>query len=135
MTLPLTFLAAAIAATAPNGEAACRDAAQPAAPKCRYAGDGLVDGRPAARWRGFNLLEMFHMGRGAKPGEFLESDFRMMHEWGFNFARLPMDYRFWIVDDDWNKIDESAVAHIDRAIALGRKWGVHVQVCMHRCPG
>ena len=134
---------AAICAAAASGTgsvfAAARAASiqQPcaAAPKCRYAGDGLADGRPAARWRGFNLLEMFHMGRGAKPGEFLESDFRMMHEWGFNFARLPMDYRFWIVDGDWNRIDESAVAHIDRAISLGRKWGVHVQVCMHRCPG
>ena len=135
MTLPISFLAAAIAATAPNGEAVCRDAVTPTAPKCRYAGDGLADGRPAVRWRGFNLLEMFIKNRDAKPREFLESDFRMMHAWGFNFARLPMDYRFWIVDGDWNRIDESAVEHIDRAIALGRKWGVHVQVCMHRCPG
>ena len=34
-------------------------AAQPV-PKCRYAGDGYDDGRPAVRWRGFNLLEMFY---------------------------------------------------------------------------
>ena len=132
-----TLLAAASGTGSVFAAARAASIQQPcaAAPKCRYAGDGLADGRPAARWRGFNLLEMFHMGRGAKPGEFLESDFRMMHEWGFNFARLPMDYRFWIVDGDWNRIDESAVAHIDRAISLGRKWGVHVQVCMHRCPG
>ena len=107
---------------------------EPFVPKCRLA-DACDDGRPAVRWRGFNLLEMFIKGKNAKPREFLESDFRMMHDWGFNFARLPMDYRFWIVDGDWEKIDESAVAYIDRAIALGRKWGVHVQVCMHRCPG
>ena len=112
--------------------AACTGAA---APQCRYAGDGFDDGRPSVRWRGFNLLEMFIKGKNAMPREFRESDFRMMHEWGFNFARLPMDYRFWIVDGDWEKIDESSVEYIDRAIALGRKWGVHVQVCMHRCPG
>ena len=114
---------------------ACAVCAGDAAPRCRYAGDGSDDGRPSVRWRGFNLLEMFIKGKNAKPREFRESDFRMMHGWGFNFARLPMDYRFWIVDGDWEKIDESAVAYIDRAIALGRKWGVHVQVCMHRCPG
>ena len=65
-----------------------------AAPRCRYAGDGFDDGRPSVRWRGFNLLEMFIKGKNANPREFLESDFRMMHGWGFNFARLPMDYRF-----------------------------------------
>jgi len=113
--------------------AAC--AAGDATPKCRYAGDGCADGRPSARWRGFNLLEMFIWRQGDKPRGFLESDFRMMHGWGFNFARLPMDYRFWIAEGDWERIDESAVEHIDRAIELGRKWGVHVQVCMHRCPG
>lgn len=109
-------------------------AAEVTAPKCRLA-DACDDGRPAVRWRGFNLLEMFYKGHNAKPREFLESDFRMMHDWGFNFARLPMDYRFWIIDGDWERIDETSVAYIDRAIALGRKWGVHVQVCMHRCPG
>ena len=107
-------------------------------PVCRYAaGEGAIDdGRPSVRWRGFNLLEMFIKGgKDEKPREFRESDFRMIRDWGFNFVRLPMDYRFWIVGDDWEKIDESSVAYIDRAIALGRKYGVHVQVCMHRCPG
>ena len=113
-------------------------AAEYTGPKCRYAvGEGAIqDGRPSVRWRGFNLLEMFIKGhKNAKPKEFVESDFRMMRDWGFNFARLPMDYRFWIKDGDWEKIDEDVVAYIDRAIALGKKYGVHVQVCMHRCPG
>ena len=28
-------------------------------------------------------------------GMFREDDFRWMRDWGFNFVRLPMDYRFW----------------------------------------
>lgn len=94
-----------------------------------------ADWRPKTRWRGFNLLEMFNREWSATPGEFRESDFRLIRDWGFNFVRLPMDYRYWIVDGDWERIDESAVRHIDRAVALGRTYGLHVQVCMHRCPG
>src|SRR5208282_5534413 len=48
------------------------------------------------RWRGFNLLEKFHIGSGRKP--FLEEDFRLISKLGFNFVRLPMDYRGWIKD-------------------------------------
>ena len=44
------------------------------------------------RWRGFNLLEKFHVAEN-KP--FLETDFQWMSEWGFDFVRLPMDYRCW----------------------------------------
>lgn len=94
-----------------------------------------ADWHPKSRWRGFNLLEMFNREWSVTPGEFRESDFRLIRDWGFNFVRLPMDYRYWIVDGDWERMDESVVRHIDRAIAFGRTYGVHVQVCMHRCPG
>ena len=30
-------------------------------------GDEIKDGRPSVRWRGFNLLEMFIMGKDRKP--------------------------------------------------------------------
>ena len=92
--------------------------------------------RPSVRWRGFNLLEMFIKGGpDSKPKEFREEDFQMIRDWGFNFVRLPMDYRFWIKDGDWEQFDESALQVIDRAIALGRKYGIHVHLCMHRAPG
>ena len=91
--------------------------------------------RPAERWRGFNLLEMFIWHEGVKMPEFQERDFRMMKEWGFNFARLPIDYRFWTHGGDWNNIDEEWVRPVDRAIELGEKYGIHVQVCLHRAPG
>ena len=46
------------------------------------------------RWRGFNLLEKFYRTSERKP--FLAEDFRLISKLGFNFVRLPMDYRIWI---------------------------------------
>ena len=101
-------------------------------------GDEMKDGRPSVRWRGFNLLEMFIMGNDRTPKEFREEDFQIIRDWGFNFVRLPMDYRYWIKDGDrknWEAFNENHLQYVDRAIALGRKYGVHVSINMHRCPG
>ena len=91
------------------------------------------DGRPTERWRGFNLLGMFV--KGHSPGNFAEEEFRLVSELGFNFVRLPMDYRFWIKDGDWEQIDEVKIAEIDKAVAYGKKYNLHVQLCFHRSPG
>jgi len=84
------------------------------------------------RWRGFNLLEKFMV---ANNRPFLESDFAWIAEWGFNFVRLPMDYRCWTEADDWTRFKEATLAEIDQAVALGRKHGVHVCLNFHRAPG
>ena len=106
-------------------------------PKVKYA-DEINDGRPAVRWRGFNLLEMFYRhGPDSKPAEF-DEDFQLIHEFGFNFVRLPMDYRFWIKDgkrENWTEFDEENLKCIDHAIELGEKYDIHVNLNMHRCPG
>lgn len=90
------------------------------------------DGRPG-RLRGFNLLEKFHLSRGNRP--FVEEDFRLIHELGFNFVRLPMDYRCWIVDGDWTAFDEKTLEDIDRAVDWGKKYAIHVCINFHRAPG
>lgn len=91
--------------------------------------------RQLPRWRGFNLLEMFY-NVGTKPiTPFVEEDFRMIHEWGFNFIRLPLNYRYWIVNHDWETFDESALSHIDDAVAWGQKYRIHVMINLHRAPG
>ncbi|MBQ7188328.1 MAG: cellulase family glycosylhydrolase [Kiritimatiellae bacterium] len=97
------------------------------------AGNDGANWRPKERWRGFNLPGLFI--KEWSPGHFDEFDFEVMREWGFNFARLPMDYRYWIQDGDWEKIDESKFAPIDQAVKWGKRYGIHVQLSFHRAPG
>lgn len=88
------------------------------------------------RWRGFNLQGRF--GTPAKPAQgpaFDEFDFAAIAEWGFDFARLPLNYWAWGDRHDWSVIREDPLKEIDRAIDLGRQYGVHVNLCFHRCPG
>ncbi len=86
------------------------------------------------RWRGFNLLEKFVARKGGNP-PFRESDFALMSEWGFDFARLPMSYVCWADPNDWLKLREDELKHIDEAVELGRKHGIHVNLNFHRAPG
>ncbi len=83
-------------------------------------------------WRGFNLLEKFQRDRDAP---FREQDFQIIRELGFNFVRLPMDYRIWIEDGDWNRFREQPLREIDQAVAWGEQYGIHVQLNFHRAPG
>jgi aryl-phospho-beta-D-glucosidase BglC (GH1 family) len=82
-------------------------------------------------WRGFNLLEKYY----TPNKHFIEDDFRWISDFGFNFVRLPMDYRIWIKDKDWRKIDEKALDEIDEAVKFGEKYGIHVNINFHRAPG
>ena len=85
------------------------------------------------RWRGFNLLGMFSKDWASRG--FMEEDFRLISELGFNFVRLPLDYRLLIKDGDWTKFDETALQDIDQAIEWGEKYGIHVCINLHRAPG
>jgi|ERR1035437_631649 endoglucanase len=93
------------------------------------------------KWYGFNLMEYFSTDPDwmkyfpFESGHFQEDDFRWMRDWGFNWVRLPMDYRFWTDANDPMQIREKDVEPIDRAIRLGEKYGVHVNVSLHRAPG
>ena len=90
--------------------------------------------RKLPRWRGFNLLEKFTKRREGNP-PFRESDFTAMAECGFDFARLPMSYLCWTDPQDWMKLQEPELVHIDQAVEFGRKHGVHVNLNFHRAPG
>jgi len=85
------------------------------------------------RLRGFNLSNKRFFWK--KPRPFEERDFQLIRELGFNFARLPLDYREWIVDGDPAKVDETRFLQIDEAVAWGQKYGVHVCLNIHRAPG
>jgi len=83
------------------------------------------------RWRGFNLQYFFGQS-DCKP---IEDDFRFVSDLGFDFVRLPMWYTHWIEVGDVYKIKESVLEEIDRAVHLGRKYGLHVNLNFHRAPG
>jgi endoglucanase len=84
------------------------------------------------RWRGFNLLEMFHTKSSC---QWQEDDFRWIAGWGFDFVRLPLCYLLWVEDEDPFRITEEGLANIDRAVRLGERCGLHVCLNLHRAPG
>lgn len=84
------------------------------------------------RWRGFNLLEMFTT---RSDGNWREDDFRWIRDWGFDLVRLPMCYTLWIEGDDVRSFSEPGLAKVDRAVELGRAYGLHVCLNFHRAPG
>lgn len=91
------------------------------------------DSPNSARWRGFNLLGMFRKEQATSA--FNEDDFKWIHELGFNFVRLPMDYRIWTDEKNWHKLDERSLTRIDEAVAWGQKYDLHVCLNLHRAPG
>ena len=68
-------------------------------------------------------------------GRFQERDFADIAELGFNFVRLPLDYRCWTATGNLKKLKEPVLKEIDQAVELGRKHSVHVQINFHRAPG
>lgn len=85
------------------------------------------------RYRGFNLLGKFDVG-WSNPGYF-EEDFEMIHALGFNFVRLPIDYRTYTAEGNWYEYSEDALAQIDDAISWGMSYDIHVNLNLHRAPG
>jgi endoglucanase len=104
------------------------------------ARSGLAQAAPAPRaqpkiprWRGFNLTEMNGGPRGGRP--FRESDFQWMAEWGFNFARLPINYWVWSTPKNWMTVKPEALEPLDKAMDLGKQYGIHLCLAFHRIPG
>jgi len=83
--------------------------------------------------KGFNLLGKFDV-YGSDYG-YQEEEFIIMHDLGYNFVRLPIDYRTYTQAGDWDVFLEDKVAEIDNAVAWGKKYGVHVCINLHRAPG
>ena len=102
-------------------------------PTILRAAEAPVAGKKLPRWRGFNLLEKFIVQVANKP--FREEDFAWIAGWGFNFVRLPMSYLCWSDPKNWREFREPVLKEIDAAVALGRQYGVHVNINFHRAPG
>jgi endoglucanase len=120
LRLALTTAGLGVAASRPAGAAAPARALPDATPK------------HLPRWRGFNLLDKFTSDH-QKPFE--ERDFADIAELGFDFVRLPLDYRCWTDRASPRVLKESVLKEIDQAVELGDKHGIHVQINFHRAPG
>ena len=109
-------------------------AALPAAASAAGAGKPGMQAaaaKPKVLFKGFNLLNKFNPDNQTTFGE---EDFEIMAEWGFNFARIPLSYWCWTSRDNWYEIDEKRIAEIDRAVELGRQYGIHINLNFHRAP-
>ncbi|HZT00238.1 MAG TPA: cellulase family glycosylhydrolase [Terriglobales bacterium] len=88
------------------------------------------------RWRGFNLQGQFSTPQHPYDGPaYDEFDFVTMREWGFDFARLPLNYWAWGDPQDWSVIREEPLKKIDQALDLGQQHGIHININFHRIPG
>jgi aryl-phospho-beta-D-glucosidase BglC (GH1 family) len=83
--------------------------------------------------KGFNLLGKFDVN-WSNYG-FSEEEFIILQDLGFNFVRLPLDYRTYTQPGNWDVFLEDQIADIDKAVEFGKKYGVHVCICLHRAPG
>lgn len=88
--------------------------------------------KAAPRWRGFNLLNYFTAGY-TEP--FREEEFQWIHDWGFNFVRIPLSYWNWSKPAEYYQMDEKVLEDIDRCVAWGKKYHIHVCLNLHRAPG
>jgi aryl-phospho-beta-D-glucosidase BglC (GH1 family) len=87
----------------------------------------------SADHKGFNLLGKFDVGWSDYG--FSEEEFIIVKDLGFNFVRLPLDYRTYTVPGNWDQFLEDEIEEIDRAVEYGEKYGVHVCINLHRAPG
>ncbi|MDP4221813.1 MAG: cellulase family glycosylhydrolase [Bacteroidota bacterium] len=83
--------------------------------------------------RGFNLLGKYDVDWSNNG--FQEEEFAIIKDLGFNFARLPLDYRTYTQPGNWDVFIEDEVAEIDQAVEWGKKYGVHICIDLHRAPG
>lgn len=95
------------------------------------------------RWKGFNL-QYIYRNRGIHAPQ--ENHFKWLSDWGFDFVRIPLNYRAWLKykpkkgdrplnADDVYEIDESTLELIDKMVEYGEKYNIHVNLCFHHAPG
>lgn len=83
---------------------------------------------------GFNFLWMF-IWDGNDPEPVNERELDFLAETGFNFVRIPTDYRFWTWDFDYFHPDEDVFSVIDSYLKACNDRGIHMCLNLHRAPG
>ena len=81
------------------------------------------------------MLWMFSMGRGREPGKPDGRELDFIAKNGFNFIRVPTDYRFWTKDFDYLHPDEKVFENFDLYLDECKQRGLHMSLNFHRAPG
>jgi hypothetical protein len=84
---------------------------------------------------GFNFQWMVSWKPGQDPDPPNEKALDFLAEYGFNFVRIPVDYRFWIKNFDYFHPDESVFRHLDQYLEACRSRRIHMSLNLHRAPG
>lgn len=84
---------------------------------------------------GFNFLWMFIWQPGLIPPAPDERALDFLAETGFNFVRVPTDYRYWTKDFDYFHPNEQVWEHIDSYLEACRSRGLQMCLNFHRAPG
>jgi endoglucanase len=84
---------------------------------------------------GFNFLWMFSADFVRKASEPAGGALDFLAKYGFDFVRLPLDYRFWTRDFRYIEVDEGVLRLIDEYVEACRSRGIHVSINLHRAPG
>jgi endoglucanase len=84
---------------------------------------------------GFNFPWMCAGSFGQQPALADEKALDFLAAYGFNFVRLPIDYRFWTEEFDYFHPDESVFCHLDGYLEACWSRGIHISLNLHRAPG
>jgi endoglucanase len=84
---------------------------------------------------GFNFQWMFSWQEGHLPAEPDLKALDFIAGLGFDFVRIPTDYRFWTRDFDYLHPDEAVFAYLDRYLEACRARRIQMNLNLHRAPG
>lgn len=84
---------------------------------------------------GFNFQWMFSWNPDRRPEPADEKALDFLAGSGFNFVRIPLDYRFWTHDFDYFHPDESVFDYMDQYLEACQSRGIHLSLNLHRAPG
>jgi endoglucanase len=95
------------------------------------------------KWKGFNLVDFNTPNPQPARRYTTEEHLKWMHDWGFDFVRLPIAYPYYtkfdrsrkITPEEIYQIDEERVEKIDNLVQLAHKYNLHVSLNLHRAPG
>lgn len=84
---------------------------------------------------GFNFLWRYIWRPERQPEAPDERALDFMAEMGFNFVRIPTDYRFWTKDVEYFHPNEDVFAYFNHYLEACRTRGFHMSLNLHRAPG